>query len=411
MNKKVASPVPTSLFSLATQCRTRALKGIQTVGLMPVLDTLRYAILSATQNTDSFLESKTCGGVNLSQMCIQHAIVMRLADVESIVAPTRFTGLLARIYDILADKDVALTSEKSENRKANLIQATAWQLYCAPLTIKDKLSSNPTVLAYYYLVGLLTHNIGFAIDEGQFEYFVNTESSQDSDAQSKILRNVNAVVHNYDGTAYATLAGSRNKHTNVDRMSDIDIWVKCESEIDELMREDISNKIVNKLQADFPGLMIRQYHTNATSFMWPDDSTVEFDIVFEKTSFSPEVCHPPNRINFINKPWRQRAVKAFKLLQRDAPDQFSPAIASGAIEAFVISVDEAKGSMDSTSGVHLFLQCLYDLCHLPIDPRNKPMSGSWSGAARAICNRQQRNSPVDVMEILRNMGISYVAVR
>jgi hypothetical protein len=255
---------------------------------------------------------------------------------------------------------------------------------------------------------MFTEKLVLGVDEGKFEDCVNDMSSQDSDDihQSTILRNVTKVVHLHRATANAVLAGSRKKRTQVDGKSDFDIWIRCNEVIDASTRMEISESIKIEMQKDYPDLEF-VYKTNATSFSF-SNRTVEFDVVFDKNSFSPHVSGPPNRDPFYNKPGRQRAVKAFKLLQWNVPVQFSKNVAGHAIEAFVVSVDEAKGSIDDSSGAHLFAQCLLELCYTPADQKSVRAFSTWTAAAKAVCTGNGIDSRAGLRRILGDMGIEYV---
>jgi energy-coupling factor transporter ATP-binding protein EcfA2 len=400
---------------------------------------LRVELTAAINARNPLGLEEYSGRLNLLHTLMCQAIYLGIdnVDVENAVSTICGTDSLVSMYDKIAHGDAAL-NHLADIDKVHAIEALVWRLYTSKAP--GKLKKNALAVEYLRIMRMFTEKLVlmfgvakgvaepaervlgvvkgvtepaervlgvdegvvervFEVDEGVFENYVNTQSSDPTEILRKlILDKVNKVIHQHPATAYAELAGSRKHHTNVQGMSDIDIWVLCTQVIDQQMRTEISESIKREMRADFPGLKL-EYKTNATTFTW--SPTVEFDVVFDKNSFSPHGSGRPNREDFYDRPGRQRAVKAFKLLQRDAPDQFTDAVTSGEINDFVVSVDKANGGIHDSSGAHLFKQCLLDLRHKTIDD-------AWTAAARAVCNMRGAGAPPRLKTILGNMGFRYV---
>lgn len=390
-------PEARSIFMSESSLQAKASSGERKNHPLHILCTqLKTAIQARSGNG----RDEYCGRVNIIHTLTCQAVNLGIDDIECAVNAVASPASLARIFNIIARVDpasMATFDEQTEDEKAQAIEKLVWRLYT--YEAYGKLKKNACAVEYFRIMRMLTEKLVLAVDKGDFEQYVNTMSSQDDRSQSIVLRNVNKVVHSHRDTANAILAGSRNKHTNVDKKSDIDIWVLCVKEIDETVRIVISESIASEFEGDCR----KVYKTNATAFTWNHKGKlVEFDVVFSKNSFSSAVSQPPNRDNFYNRPGRQRVVKAFKLLQRDAPDQFTPTVSSCVIEDFVVSVDEAKGSVEDSSGAFLFVQCLLELCHTTIGDHK------WTATAKAVCTGKKIGVIGGLMAILREMGIRYV---
>ena len=153
---------------------------------------------------------------------------------------------------------------------------------------------------------------------GHFENVVNNECP-DLLIGAKFMKVVNGVLRDHKMTA--EYAGSRNKHTEVDNYSDVDIWVKSTSAVSKKRRNIITDHIRSALDATktFQDIMVQNkpVATTFTGFLAPFRLfRFEFDLVFEKATWTEQRSAPPNNEAFHDKPHRQRCVRALKLLTR-----------------------------------------------------------------------------------------------
>ena len=157
--------------------------------------------------------------------------------------------------------------------------------------------------------------------EGQFQHFVDDESapSKSSETSTEILKVVTAVAETFKFKAEP--AGSTKKHTDVHEYSDFDITIQNSKTkpVSRRERSLFAQTLRDALSVSgYNPHFMHQYH--AITFTCNHPHYLCFDVVFANTEWAPPLKLPVK--DFFNRPDRQRAVRALKLLIHLVPDLF-----------------------------------------------------------------------------------------
>jgi hypothetical protein len=171
-------------------------------------------------------------------------------------------------------------------------------------------------------------------DEGQFESFINLNSLNEREMQlrARILHIINELAKSdlFPEMNYASLRGSADKHTDIEKHSDLDIVVDCAKTITRRMQKDFLQELRNELMRE--GIPA-EYARKAIAVTF-DCGYISFDLLFSKPGkWCPEAkakqLEESGTSNpFHNQPVLQRTVRALKLLIREVSHLISPQIFS-----------------------------------------------------------------------------------
>jgi hypothetical protein len=174
---------------------------------------------------------------------------------------------------------------------------------------------NPTTCEKSHLLGLEERKEATEdTTRRNFISFINTQCENASkETVARIMELINEVCHKESMTVSAEYAGSAKKHTDVTGYSDVDIWLHTTGPISQKNRKRICRKIVCRLAEVFPGAQVVKYKPNATAVSCHG---IDFDLVFGDATYATREMAPPDNSAFHNRPDRQNAVRALKLLSK-----------------------------------------------------------------------------------------------
>ena len=159
--------------------------------------------------------------------------------------------------------------------------------------------------------------------EGYFQKFVDSNSapSKSSETLGEILEVVTKVAKTFKFNA--VVAGSTTKHTNVHEYSDFDVIIQNSKDkpVSKRQRSLFAQALSDELSVSGYHKPRFMYQYQAITFTCNDPHYSCFDVVFIYTTWTEFPLKLPVK-DFFNRPDRQRAVRALKLLIHLVPDLF-----------------------------------------------------------------------------------------
>ncbi|KAJ3087630.1 hypothetical protein HK102_010616 [Quaeritorhiza haematococci] len=193
-----------------------------------------------------------------------------------------------------------------------------------------------------------------------FESYINSQTPDETEIR-RIFDIITRIAHQHGFSVEK--AGSRSKRNAIERYSDTDLWIDTHGRVvSSQFRQLFVGQVIHSLKnAGFDVDNEAIFKPTATKV---STATHDFDIVFSDGDWVHDSgVVRPNNSDFSNKPYRQRAVKALKLLARKNPIQF-PRMGGIVFERLVLfaarEVDaQYKDHIEFDSGLLLFRTVLF----------------------------------------------------